>query len=427
MKQFFTKYRDRLLTGVIVVMALLNYLSYQAGVGQGEPVAVDAPLRPTTALTVPPKPTRGATLTPTKVPATSTPVPTNTPVPPTPTGTVFPPIACLPHPNAWHAPADEPCQHHHHGDNPRLYASVFSDGGFDLNRWLDENGELYQPAWLSSATEDPRGMIWLYQHTDTCQLFNNGGELDTGSFGCVTDFLFRVHDVGTAEHMVNRFHSYTMIVRACNQLPGEKPGVECGILATGGLADYGILETPYKNAHCALANDPPGFTDLNQPPYRANQTADRGDLVQYWNGLHPNAIQAAFYPHDPNALIGVAWNSTDAYHVWDVEGCGLATVDEAKAAALLMPQTKYLHANFHVFTVMVYPVPGSPFTGYVDQWGHPQPEGECVAVSNICIPLTISGQFPAKALYNQQVDNTVPGPNDYSSPLLLPPWLDTAP
>lgn len=427
MKSLVTKYRDRILTGVIVVMALLNYLSYQTGVGVGEQVATVT--RPTVSVPTPtPKPTRGtpgATATKTAT-ATPTQAVTVTPLP-TATGTVFPPIACLPHPNAWHAPADEPCQHHHHGDNPRLYASVFSDGGFDLNAWLDKYGELYQPAWLSSPTEDPRGMIWLYQHTDTCQLFNNGGELDTASFGCVTDFLFRVHDVGTAEHMVNRFHSYTMIVRACNQLPGEKPGGQCGVLAVGGLADYGILETPYKNAHCPLANDPPGFTDLNQPPYRANQTADRGDLVQYWNGLHPNAIQAAFYPHDPNALIGVAWNSTDAYHVWDVEGCGLATVDAAKAAALLMPQTKYLHANFHVFTVMVYPIPSAPFAGYVDQWGHVQPEGECVSVSSFCIPLLITGQFPAKALYNQQVDNTVPGPNDYSSPFLLPPWLDTAP
>ena len=168
--------------------------------------------------------------------------------------------------------------------------------------------------------------------------------------------------------------------------------------------------------------------DLNQPPYRANQTADRGDLVQYWNGLHPNAIQAQYYPHDPNALIGVAWNSTDTYQVWDVaSGCGLASVDAAKTAAAKMVHTSYDHSNFNVFEVLVYPIPGAPFVGFVDQWGHVMPPGECESASNTCIPLTITGQFPAQALFNKQVDNTVPGPHEYGSPLLLPPWLDVAP
>ena len=220
MKNLFVKLSGNIAPGLIILLALLNYVSYQTGLGVGE--QVDTLARPTSIVPSPtPKPTRGTPLaTATQIAtATLTPKPT-TGATPTPAPT-FPPIACLPHSNAWHAPEDAPCMHHHHGDNPRLYAEVFDDGGFDLNKWLDDYGELYQTAWLSSPTEDPRGMIWLYQHTDTCQLFNNGGELDIASFGCVTDFLFRVHDVGTADHMVNRFHSYTMIVRACNQLPGE--------------------------------------------------------------------------------------------------------------------------------------------------------------------------------------------------------------
>lgn len=331
---------------------------------------------------------------------------------------------CPPHLNAWHAPKDEPCMHHHHGDNPRLYADVFDDGGFDLHAWLDAYGELYQPAWLSSPTEDVRGMIWMYVHTDDCE----AGGLDiSGYAGCVTDVLLRLHDVGDAGHMVNRFHSASAIIRSCHQLPGGVYGNLCGVMAMGMLQDYGIFETPYKQAHCPLANDPPGFYDLGNFPYRTMQTEDRGDLVQFWNAFRVNAVNKEFYPHEPNALVGTAWSSTDAYQVWDTAaGCGLASLETAKAAAVEMPVTKYDHSNFSLWAVLVYGIPGTPFEGFTDQWGHVMPAGECEAVSSTCIPLIITGYFPATAVYNVPVDNTGPGANEYFSPFLLPPWEEGA-
>lgn len=431
------KHKGKTFTTIILVFAAFGWLQPFDNEPDLEPTpAVEiAEARPTSPAvpTNTARPPRGSA-TPTSVPS-NTPTQTQPGASPSPTqpgatvtpGFTPPPIGCPPHENKWHAPADEPCKHHHHGDDITKLASVFSDGGFDLAAWLDTFGELYQPAWLSSVTEDTLGFIWLYFHVDGCALFNNGGELDILSFGCVTDFAIRIHDAGTNIHMVSRFHSVSYIIRGCDQVNGQ-PGDQCGILAGGGLTDYGILETPYKTAHCPLANDPPGFHSLDQPPYRAAQTQDRGDLVQFWSGLHPNAVNAVYYPHDPNALVGLAWSTTDAFQVWDpATGCGLETLEAAKAAAEDMPRTSYNHSNFSVFTVMVYGIPASPFQGYTDQWGHIMPPGECIEPGPTCIPLTITGNFPSKALYNRPVDNTVPGPNEYDSPYLLPPWQDTAP
>ena len=110
--------------------------------------------------------------------------------------------------------------HHHHGDNPRCNAAVFNDGGFDLNKWLDENGKEITRLVIVLRRKTSAGMIRLYGHTDTCQLFNNGGELDTGTIGCVTGLPLpraRCRHGGSYGQPI----PVTMIVKSCNQLPGE--------------------------------------------------------------------------------------------------------------------------------------------------------------------------------------------------------------
>ena len=407
-----------LIAGMVFVWAIWQW----AGAGNEASVLL-APTR--TASQVP-----GASQTLTSMPTTlPTSTPTLPPYPPPypPPATATPEGGCPPHPNAWHAPLDAACMHHHHGDDPRLYASVFDvPGEFDLHLWLDTYGELYQPLWLSSPTESIRGKIWLYVHTDVCEF---GREpLETA---CITDILVSLHDEGTAAHTVPRLHSAAVVLRACAESEGL-PVPPCGVLALPGLlSDYGILETPYKLAHCALANDPPGFFDLNQAPYRAIATQDRGfDLVTFWSAAHANANNAEFYPADPNSLVGLVWSNNDAYQVWDVEsGCNLPTVEEAKAAAELMPVTAYDHSNFSLFLVAVYPHPAAPFVGWVDVFGHVRPEcsapvGFTGDPLNTCVPLIITSGFPETAIYNIPVDVTVPGPNEYFSPFLLPPWED---
>ena len=108
----------------------------------------------------------------------------------------------------------------------------------------------------------------------------------------------------------------------------------------------------------------------------------------------------------------MAWNSTDTYQVWDVaSGCGLASVDAAKNSCG-EDGTKYDHSNFNVFgcwctrfRCAVRGVCGS--VGTRDAAGRVR---KCV---KHVYPVDHHGQFPAQALFNKQVDNTVPGTHEY--------------
>lgn len=412
----------RILTAAVIATGLVIKALDMLDQSQQEapaPVSVLVSARPTPGAATATARTRE---TPTASAATATPAASATPGAATATPSSG---ACPAHVNAWHAPQNEPCLRHHHGVNPRLYASVFDTSEFSLDTWLDTNGELWQ-TW-SPPEENKLGYIWLYVHADTCELFNNGGELPVASFGCVTDVLFRTHDVGTAAHIVTRFHSHAFIVRACNQLASGTPGDTCGTLAAGELVDYGILEAPYKTEYCQISDlDPSGFHSLDQSPYRAIQTQLRSgiDLVSFWSGLNPNAVNDPYYPGDPNALVGVVWNSTDTFQVWDfATGCGKAS-SEVRSAASAMPFTGLDHSNFNLFTVMIPSIPGAPFVGFNDASGHIV--SSCAGVDP-CIPLVITSGFPSSALYNRKVDNTIPGALEFFDPNVpfLPPWLDT--
>jgi len=333
---------------------------------------------------------------------------------------IIPPVLfCPPHPNVWHAPEDEPCKHHHHGYNPRgetpdgrSFASIFSIDSFDLDEHLDTYGELWQP-WLTSPQEDPHGMIWLYDNNYTCEQWEN--ERSAGKFAdydCVTDLLIRIHDVGTADHFLTRFHSETFIVKGCEKLPDGLPNFDrCGIMAHGVQRDYGILETPYKKFQCSTANDPPGVYTIDQPPYRAHPTEFRGKIIQqFWSGQPPNPINAQFYPHHPNALIGFGWSSTDVWQVWDQSICGTESLAAMKElAAQFPPVPGFDHNEFQIFNLGIFDHPAGPYTGWTDSYGNVFPEGEpdggCTTPSAACIPLVITENFPdGRLILERRVD-----------------------
>lgn len=373
--------------------------------------------------------------------------------------TVPPPFTATPggnlhDPTQWHLPSLEPGFRHHHGVNPRAYIEIF---GAPLEHFLDTYGEISYP-WHTPDENSVYGFghhnayVWLYDQAEPgkCALFNNGGQIPTDDLNCVTDVLMQLHTDGTQAHLRKRFHSHFVFVKVCNQLPGGGAGDTCQIYGTGGWVDYGILETPYKQTYCPLVTDPVYFQttppDLNQPPYRTSHTAYRGDtslltdpayllwdelskaaldklpmVVEFWSGLRPNAIQEKAYDlgngkgypdNMPNAGVGVAWSSLDAWGIVNPVSCADPELD------VLFDATGHSALNnsaFQIFTVWLYNPPQAPDSGYAvyftDRWGH-EVNGctlETVGLEPDCIPYYVTaGPLSGPALFNRPVQQGDP-------------------
>lgn len=349
-------------------------------------------------------------------PATATSPPRETPPPtvlPTqtsaPTPTTHPGEAHASHaehdPTQWHPLTQE--YGHHHGVNPADYVAVF---GEPLQNYLDTYGSISYP-WRTPNENDETGFghhngyIWLYdQAREGCELFNNGNfppDVALASINCITDVLVQLHTDGTQAHMRKRFHSHYAFFRICDQATLTR----CGVVASGGWADYGILQAPYKVSHCPIVEfDPePLPPSLDPPPYRASHVEVRGnEIVQFWSGLRAGSINAAAYPHDPNAFFGIAWSSLDAWGPINAEDC-------ANPARDTFVGGDFNNSAFQIFTVMVYDVPSAPFTGFTDQWGHVLASCPDLNDPLACIPLVISEGTPlGPASLNRSVDNGNP-------------------
>ncbi len=341
--------------------------------------------------------------TPTTPPSLEPLIPTDTPVP-----TVTPTPDTGHNLNAWHFPANFPGFEHHHGVNPADYVDVF---GPTLSDYLATYSPISYP-WQTPDENSPVGLghhhgyVWLYDqarsddpHTG-CELFNNGGHLPTDSLNCVTDVLMEIHTDGTQAHLRKRFHSHYLFMRVCDQATLT----QCGIVATGGWVDYGILHTPYKNAHCPLAGVDPevpeGYSfNLGQPPYRASQVAWKGNkVVQIWSGLRPNTVVADLYPEQPNHTIGVVWSTLDAWGIIDAEHCADSAFDVSGTTQGIPGLNNSL---FQIWEIYLYDHPPAPFTGWTDRWGHVV---ECTKAGTDCVPFIVTEGVPdGAALLNRQV------------------------
>lgn len=287
--------------------------------------------------------------------------------------------------NMWHPPA----LGHHHGADPTQS---------DLwPTYLAHTGQAVGYPWLSSPIENDwpwsagkhEGFKFLSESDLGCEQHNQS---DTG-LACITDYLLLVHTVGNIHALHTRVHSQYGVFRVCfaNQ---------CGLVATGGHADYGVMHNGYKVAVCQLATDPPNYPytsgpGLNHPPYRAaiNNT-DRLPTAevnpQFWNTMGPGVNQGRYYPDAPNNILRLSWASVDAWDYPTASACG----DHHAAIAPCPDGSCALnHTAFQVFAVRLQNLPTErPFSGYTNVNGHVDPN--CTAMGPTCVPLYIEASVP---------------------------------
>lgn len=458
--------RGKAVVSVIAVIAVLATYFSSRMVKQQVPIQTQGAARPT--LSVPTETPKPGRITPTLASTSST-SPTATPSPSappteTPTETATPAGTETPMPSAvtcvnpmaghdvqfWHPPIDEPGFAHHHGVNPCEYIEIF---GEPLEYHLATYGAISYP-W---ATQDENlyygfghhnAYVWLYDHAqEGCEFYNQNGALPTDTANCITDVLQILHTDGTQAHLRKRFHSHYAFMRVCAQEDGQ-PVEPCGTAATGGWVDYGILETPYKGAHCPLPGiDPPepeGGFDVNQPPYRTSHIEYRPankinllfleenrfwnlldypntgfpDVVQFWSGLRPNPVVGDMYaiPYDPplpypqnqpNYTLGVAWKSLDAWGIVDPVSCANPELDVFLAAD---GSSALNNTAFQLFAFLLYQLPAfEPVeTGFVHLWTNRWglPVSNCVNAAVDCVPLLIGAGVPGSglAIWNRDVN-----------------------
>lgn len=436
-----------------IILALVGGGGYVAGQQNPAPAAVEqaisarvsptpAPGRPATATAKPvitntPKPAT-ATGQPPALTATKTSIPGSTSTPggivtPTPSGATVTPAptgigGCPVHENLWHAPQDIVCQHHHHGIDPTSdkVKAIFNIDGFDIQKdFINLYGQLWQPLWLSSPAEPiefPTGFIWALFENPTCSQFDPAPGHE--GYDCVVAVLYRFHDPGTLSHLVHRLHSEAAIVKACEKKANGQPDMsQCGIISMPGmLADYGTLGIPYKTNICHLQNEPGyPFPDAlqDQPDYRtsSNRLGSLGENVQYWVRTEPNAVVAFMYPTNPNAFLDVAWDSADAWQIWNGDKDGKPTDCDlpgtlAESIAATKAQVSNLseyppipgleHKTFQLVNLTIDEHPPGPFFGYYDVFGHPRPgctaptgwDAEDGTPLDSCVPYIITANFP---------------------------------
>jgi hypothetical protein len=312
---------------------------------------------------------------------------------------IFLPILMKPShlPTQWHELTQE--TGHHHGVNPANYVDIF---GQTLTDYLNAYGSISYP-WQTPNENfyKHQGYLWLYDEAENgCEQFNI-----TGNPNCVTHILVQLHSMGTPLAVRTRIHSQYAFIRICTP-----DGLQCGIATTGGHADYGILHAPYKEFHCVLDSDPPGFgalsNVLHQPPYKSNSveyTPSRA-ISQFWNSLGPNAITLSLFPPEPNWVLGLAWSSPDAWGALDPADCG-----NLDAATIPCPDgsCEYNHSKFHIFSVRIQHLPTAPFTGWTNRWGHIVTG--CTVANVDCVPFTVTAGVPeGTAWLNRQVNQGAP-------------------
>lgn len=329
---------------------------------------------------------------------TRTPRPTTTPTRPAPpTATVTPtatPAATVEPPHGehdvtvWHEPDG-----HHHGSNPRDYPELFAlylqaTGGQEIGYpWLSSPFENVYP-WPLGNHE---GFKFLAERGLGCVQTERPVDKD---YLCINSYLFMVHSMGTTHHLYTRVHSHYGVFEVCDQTL-----TQCGLVATGGHADYGVFITPYKEFVCQQGIDPPGYpyeTDegKNHIPYRvalSNTEKPPNPLGngQFWNIMGQGKL--SLYPHRPNTILGASWSNNDG---WDYPAAGFACSDHTKIVTPCPDGSCDLNgSSFQVFALRLQNLPlARPFNGWTNVNGRVDPS--CVETSPVCVPLIIEASVP---------------------------------
>lgn len=210
----------------------------------------DATLTPTLQATATPVAnTPAPTITPPQLPS-ATPV-ANTPVP-APTDTPDPHVSIQPYAgaplcathddNAWHGLWDyqNGCHYNHtHNTDPNVGDAIFGVTGA---LW---GGQEISYPWLTSPLENTMkhgGYKYGYREFTNCAPTNsyNGKPAN-----CVVAGRVEYHAVSGLMDWMARFHSFYEEIKVCQRTAPT----QCGIVRTGGWADFGILEAAYKELH----------------------------------------------------------------------------------------------------------------------------------------------------------------------------------
>jgi len=335
--------------------------------------------------------------TATPIPATATPfAPTLTPTGIVVTSTPLPEVTSTPFAHdvtLWHEPG---VAGHQHGQNP-------FEAHPEIVAWLTSHpwGPLFSSIghpWASSPVENlypwplgkHEGHINLSENDTHCDQFDPGGKFNHGN--CITAYLFQVHALGNAFEFRARKHSDKIVAWVCD----KATGLQCGIVATGGLADYGERAASYKKTLCPLPDNPLylGNDSLNQPPYVTVNGSKR--YFVFWSNLLNVSMEKYFNPV-PNRLFQAAWNQRP-FSVPSLTDCTDPSLD--------IQHTNLENRNntFQVFTLLLYieDFP-RPFEGYTDIHGNLSTT--CTAPSAVCVPLYIGANVPAgNATLNRPVD-----------------------
>ena len=311
------------------------------------------------------------------------PNPTNTPEsePPPPSGSV--PLCPDHDPNQWHGLYDAArnCHYNHaHNGNPHELNHIFGPVG----AWY--TGQSISYPWQTPQENELKheGYKWEAKELDGC-LHTVALDHDT----CVTAWRIQFHALGGPVAATTRIHSFLAEVRVC-----AEDGSRCGVVRTGGWADFGILEVPYKGAHVPLPNDPeapPGGFNVHLPPYRGHAPFDE---VASGRGTVP-----------------VTWNSSSRYGYNKIFEFDFKAFDDWQGIDLNDPTRFQLicpdyrcphnHSRMGIYEIVVKDVlPADSnglvnFSGYTDRFGNIV--NNCSEIGLDCIPLVFDNVPKGKA------------------------------
>lgn len=294
---------------------------------------------------------------------TPTPKPTSTPAPtPAPTD---PPSSSVPlcadhDPTAWHGLYDaaKNCHYsHEHKQDPNAVNDIFGPVGA-----LYTGQEISYPwqTFSAAGTENEMkhgGYGWLVSRDMGCS--------SAFADGCLTDFRVQYHAIMAAAGAVTRFHSFWLEARGCL----ESNPSRCGIIRTGGWADYGRLEIDGQTV--ALPNDPSGSVS--------------GRRIHYYNTGSSN--YGTWYGN--NAIALVAIQTAD---MW-----GLVNPSNPSELHLFCPDFRCRNNNStmqaHAIGVVIPSAWDNDGDGYVTYRGYTDRYGKivngCTQVGLDCVPLEV--------------------------------------
>jgi hypothetical protein len=334
---------------------------------------------------------RGESQAPTDTPV---PEPSDTPVPepsdtpePEPTDPTSDIPLCPDHdPTAWHPlyDAERGCHYdHEHKGDPHQVDDIFGPVGV-----LYGGQEISYPwqTFSDAGTENDLkhgGYGWLVRRDQECYSAN-----------CITDFRVQFHAIMAGPGAVTRYHSFWLEARGCSE---DGPS-RCGIIRTGGWADYGRLLV--DDVHIPLPNDPSG----NNNGRRAHNTdAGKGSKdFGVWYG--------------DNAMADVALMTN---RMW-----GLVNPENPGELHLFCPDFQCRNNNSkmqaHVIGFRINSNLDSDGDGIVTYSGYTDRDGKivegCTEVGLDCVPLEIIDMPVGNYQYRDDTAGQGMGPDYDTSP-----------